>query len=149
MNYRSLFCTIFGGISAAISYAFGGWDYALSTLMLCMAVDYITGMICAGVFHHSKKTESGGLNSSVGWQGLAKKGVTLLIVLVAYHLDLMLNVAYIRDTVIFAFVANELLSIIENYGLMGGKMPDIIIKAIDMLNSQIDGGDDHGITRRD
>ena len=146
MNYKNLFCTISGGIFAAISYAFGGWDYALSTLLICMAVDYITGMACAGVFHNSPKTKTGGLNSSVGWQGLVKKGVTLLIVLVAYHLDLMLNISYIRDTVVFAFVANELLSIIENYGLMGGHMPDIITKAIDILNKQIDGGGDHGNT---
>lgn len=139
MNYRDLFCTICGGITAAITYAFGGWDYALSTLIICMGVDYITGMVCAGVFHHSPKTESGGLNSSVGWQGLCKKGITLLIVLVAYHLDLMLNIAYIRDTVVFAFVANELLSIIENYGLMGGKVPAIIEKAIDMLNRKVEG----------
>ena len=146
MNYKNLFCTIVGGISAAISYAFGGWDYALSTLIICMAVDYLTGIACAGVFHSSPKTKSGGLNSGVGWQGLVKKGVTLLIVLVAYHLDLMLNIAYIRDTVVFAFVANELLSIIENYGLMGGHMPDIITKAIDLLNKQVDGGGDHGHT---
>ena len=152
MNYKNLLCTIFGVISAAISYAFGGWDYALSTLIICMAVDYLTGVACAAVFHNSPKTKSGGLNSGVGWQGLVKKGVTLLIVSVAYHLDLMLdsmlNISYIRDTVIFAFIANELLSIIENYGLMGGHMPDIITKAIDLLNKQVDGGRDDGITKR-
>ena len=58
----------------------------------------------------------------------------------------MLSISYIRDTVVFAVVANELLSIIENYGLMGGHMPDIITKAIDLLNKQVDGGGDHGHT---
>ena len=72
-----------GMIGGAISQAFGGWDAALITLLLFMAVDYLSGLIVAGVFHSSDKSETGTLNSAACWQGLLKKGMTLVIVLVA------------------------------------------------------------------
>lgn len=75
-----------GIIGSFISTLLGGWDTGLATLCIVMAVDYITGWIVAGVFKNSEKSESGGLSSSAGFKGLAKKGVMLLFVLVAYRL---------------------------------------------------------------
>ena len=111
-------------------------DQALVTLIIFMAIDYISGLIVAGVFHNSRKTESGTLESRTGWKGLCRKCMTLLFVLVAYRLDLAIGVDYIRDAVIIGFIANELISIVENAGLMGIPLPAVIANAIDILTQK-------------
>lgn len=128
--------SIIGVVGGFISSLFGGWSAALTTLIIFMAVDYITGLIVAGVFKKSKKTENGALESRAGWKGLCRKGVTLLIVLVACRLDVVLGSNFIRDAVVIAFIANETISIIENAGLMGIPIPAVITKAIDVLKSK-------------
>lgn len=129
---------MFGFLGAALSALFGGWDAALTTLALFMAVDYISGMVVAGVFHKSKKTDTGTLQSRAGWKGLCKKGMTLLFVLVAHRLDLAVGTVYIREGVIIGFMVNELISLVENAGLMGLPLPKIVTKAIDMLTEKSD-----------
>ena len=120
----------------AISQAFGGWDAALITLLLFMAVDYLSGLIVAGVFQASDKSETGALNSIACWQGLLKKSMTLVIVLVAARLDIVLGTAFVRDAVVIAYVVNEAISIIENAGLMGLPVPDAIMSAIEQLQGK-------------
>ena len=133
-------CTGIGLIGSLIASAFGGWDSALITLMIFMIIDYVSGLIVAGVFHASLKSETGTLESRAGWKGLCRKGMTLLFVLIAYRLDIAIGVDYIRNAVIIGFMANELISIVENAGLMGIPLPDAITKAIDVLTSKKDGG---------
>ena len=125
-----------GVIGGMISQAFGGWDAALITLLLFMAVDYLSGLIVAGVFHSSDKSETGTLNSAACWQGLLKKGMTLVIVLVAARLDIVLGTAFVRDAVVIAYIVNETISIIENAGLMGLPVPDVIMSAIEQLQGK-------------
>lgn len=125
-----------GVIGGMISQAFGGWDAALITLLIFMAVDYVSGLIVAGVFQASDKTESGSLSSIACWQGLLKKGMTLVIVLVASRLDIVLGTAFVRDAVVIAYVVNETISIIENAGLMGLPVPDVIMSAIEQLQGK-------------
>lgn len=129
-------CTGIGVVGGFIASLFGGWDAALITLLMFMVIDYISGLIVAGVFHNSNKTETGTLESKAGWKGLCRKCMTLLFVLIAYRLDLALGVAYIRDAVIIGFMANELISIVENAGLMGLPLPPVITKAIDVLTKK-------------
>lgn len=129
-------CTATGMIGGIIASLFGGWDAALTTLLIFMVIDYLSGLLVAGVFHNSKKSDSGTLESRAGWKGLCRKGMTLLIVLIGYRLDLAIGVNYIRDAVIIGFIANETISIVENAGLMGVPMPDIITKAIDILTKK-------------
>lgn len=129
-------CTGIGVIGGFIASLFGGWDAALITLLMFMAIDYISGLVVAGVFHNSNKTETGTLESKAGWKGLCRKCMTLLFVLIAYRLDLALGVSYIRDAVIIGFMANELISIVENAGLMGLPLPAVITKAIDVLTKK-------------
>ncbi len=124
---------IIGTIGAAIATAFGGWSEALTTLIIFMAIDYITGIIVAGVFHKSKKSDSGSLKSVAGWKGLCKKGVMLLLVLVACRLDILVGTSYIKDAVVIALCVNETISILENVGLMGVPIPKVIRKALDVL----------------
>jgi len=133
------FLGIIGAIGAFVSTLFGGWDAALTTLVIFMAIDYITGIIVAAVFHRSTKTESGTLESKAGWKGLCKKGMTLLIVLVAVRLDLAIGTHFIRDVVVIAYIVNETISIIENAGLMGLPIPSVIQKAIDVLQKKSEG----------
>lgn len=101
-----------------------------------MAVDYSAGMLIAGVFKESPKTESGTLESRAGFKGLCRKGMILVLVLVAYHLDQATGTDFIRSTVIVGFIANESLSVIENAGLMGIPIPSILRKAIDALRTE-------------
>ena len=137
MKQTSL-CSLVGLIGSTIANFFGGWDAALTTLLIFMGIDYLTGLIVAGVFHKSSKTESGSLESRAGWKGLCRKGVTLLIVLVACRLDMIINSNFIRDAVVIAFVTNETISIIENAGLMGVPIPAVIVKAIEVLKKKSD-----------
>lgn len=130
--------SIVGAIGAFISSLFGGWDAALTTLVIFMAIDYITGLIVAGVFHNSGKSENGALESRAGWKGLCRKGMTLLIVLVAVRLDMAIGTSFIKDAVVIAYIVNETISIIENAGLMGLPIPQVIGKAIDVLQQKAD-----------
>ena len=133
---KNILISIIGVIGSAIASAFGGWTTGLTTLVIFMAIDYITGLIVAGVFHKSTKTETGTLESRAGFKGLCRKGAMLLVVLVAYRLDLAVGTAYIKDAVIIAFMANEAISIIENAALMGVPMNDTLKNAIDVLQKK-------------
>lgn len=136
--------TSIGVVGGVIASLFGGWDAAIVTLLIFMGIDYVTGLLVAGVFHNSGKSETGALESRAGWKGLCRKGVTLLIVIIAHRLDLMLGTTVIRDAVVIAFVANETISIVENAGLMGVPIPAAITKAIDVLNAKAnEEGKDH------
>lgn len=138
MRVKEVICGAVGLAGSFIARLFGGWDSALVTLVIFMAVDYISGLIVAGVFHKSKKSENGALESKAGWKGLCKKGMTILFVLIAYRLDLALGLNFIRNTVIIGFMANELISIVENAGLMGLPLPAVLSKAIDILTQKAD-----------
>ena len=65
-------CTAVGVVGSAIAAAFGGWDQALVTLVIFMVIDYLSGLIVAGIFHNSRKTENGALESRAGWKGLTE-----------------------------------------------------------------------------
>lgn len=129
-------CTAIGVVGSTIASFFGGFDAALITLLIFMGVDYATGLIVAGVFHKSEKTENGALESRAGWKGLCRKGVSLLVVLVACRLDMIMGSNFIRDATVIAFIANETISIIENAGLMGVPIPSVITKAIEVLKKK-------------
>ena len=140
-NIKISLMTAIGLAGSFIATLFGGWDTELRTLILFMAVDYITGLMVAGVFKNSTKTKTGALQSKAGWKGLCKKGMTLFIVLVAYRLELMVGSEFIRNAVIIAYIVNETISIIENAGLMGIKIPQALQKGIDILVQKTEGGE--------
>lgn len=133
---KQAICTFIGMLGSAIASIFGGWDTGLVSLLIFMALDYVSGLVVAGVFHKSNKTDTGSLESKAGWKGLCRKCMTLVFVLVAYRLDLVIGTNYIRDAVIIAFLANELISLVENAGLMGIPLPAVITKAIDILQKK-------------
>lgn len=133
---KNLVCTSIGMMGAAVSAIFGGWSEALTTLLICMVIDYITGLVVAGVFHNSPKTDTGALESNAGLKGLFRKGVMLLFVLIGHRMDLAVGTTYIRDAVCIAFIANEVISLVENAGLMGVPIPEVITNAIDVLKQK-------------
>ena len=125
-------------VGAAVASIFGGWTGAMTTLVILMIVDYITGIVTAGVFHASPKSSGGTLSSAVGFKGICRKFVILLIVVVACRVDMLLNTSIIRDATCIGFCANELLSITENAGLMGIPLPRKLVDAIEILRGEDD-----------
>ena len=138
---KETICLVIGAIGGFIASLFGGWDSALVTLIIFMAIDFSTGMITAAM-GRSKHTDSGRLSSKAGWIGLAKKGCILMLIIVAVRLDILLNTNYVRDAVCIGFCANEVLSIIENTSLMGIPYPPVLKNAIEVLQKQAGRKDD-------
>lgn len=129
----------YGAVTAAggfLSWLFGGWSTALAVLLACLALDYVTGLIVAGIFHKSPKTANGGLESRAGWKGLLRKVATLLMVALAHFVDVLVGTVYIRDAVVMAFCVNEMLSLLENFGLMGLPIPKALANAVELLRKK-------------
>ena len=137
---KNAVCAGCGIVLSAVAQAFGGWDASMAALLSFMAVDYLTGVTAAAVFHRSKKTGDGTLESRAGWKGLLKKGVSLLVVLVAARLDAVIGTEFVRDAAVIGFIANEGLSILENAGLMGVPIPRAVTSAIHVLREKADRG---------
>lgn len=123
---------------------YGGWSAALSILVVFMAADYILGIACA-LAKKSAKTEGGGFLSKVAFVGLLKKGVIMLVVLLAVQLDKAIagdnpaNLARTFETAAtFFYIANEGLSIIENAALLGVPVPKVVKTALEVLRDKHD-----------
>lgn len=135
-NYVCAFFAAIGGFLSMLTER----NPHLTTLIICMIVDYVTGFLVAAVFNKSNKTKDGALDSRAGFKGLCRKGMILLIVLIAYRLDLVIGSNVIMTACIFGFIANETISIIENAGLMGIPIPGVIRRAIEILKDRSEGG---------
>lgn len=140
INLKTATCTVIGVCGGIFTTLFGGWTQDMITLLLFMAIDFVMGLMVAGVFRKSRKSETGALDSRVGWMGLCKKCVTLLFVLVAHRLDLSMNVSYIKTATVIAFIVNEAISVVENAGLMGMPLPEVVVKAINVLKQKKEFG---------
>lgn len=117
------------GIISVVVYGLGGLDLALQTLLLLIVLDYTTGVLKA--FHQKK------LNSEIGLQGIIKKVGYLIVVAVAVVVDRNIgNTGAIRTVVIYFFVSNEGISILENWGAMGLKLPEQLMKALEQLKNK-------------
>lgn len=133
--------TALGLLGGVIAGLLGGWDAGLQSLFIFMVIDYVTGLLVAGVFKQSCKTAKGALESRAAWKGLLRKGASLGVVLIACRLDLLLGATFIRDATIIAYCVNELLSITENIGLMGVPLPKVVTQALEALreNEELKG----------
>lgn len=109
----------------------------LIILLLLMVIDLITGTLVSAIWHKSTKTKSGKLSSRAMFKGIVKKILTLFIVVIAYQLDILLNINMIRYIVIITLIIEEILSIIESITLTGLKVPIIITKALDILERRL------------
>lgn len=129
-------CTSIGLVGSMIASLIGGWDAPMKALIICMIVDYVSGIVVAGVFHASKKSENGALKSSSGLKGLCRKCMILFIIVIMAQVGKVANIDYLRNAAIIGFIANEIISIVENAGLMGVPLPKVVYKAIDILNDK-------------
>ncbi|WP_419892584.1 phage holin family protein [Paenibacillus xylanexedens] len=112
-----------------LSYFFGGWSVVLGVLLFFVILDYLTGIAAAGM--------SGKLESNVGMFGIARKVFIFAMVSVAHLVDGVLGDGHLfRDAVAFFYIANELLSIIENGGKLGAPIPPVIRQAIEVLKGK-------------
>jgi len=117
----------FGG--AAVSFLFGGWSALLGVLLAFVIIDYISGVIAAGM--------EGKLESRVGLVGIARKVFIFVMVAIAHLVDTALGDQHVlRDATIFFYLANELLSITENSGRIGLPVPSVVKKAIEVLRGR-------------
>lgn len=138
-SIKTVLLVIIATIGSAITNLLGGWDSGLLILCIFIVMDIFTGYIVAAIFKKSPKTETGALESKVGWKGIAKKIMTLVYVLMGAQLDILLGVDYIRNGVIIASIVNEGMSIVENGGLMGMPLMPQLTNAFDILIKAKDG----------
>ena len=112
-----------------LSYFYGGWSAVLGVLLFFVILDYLTGIAAAGM--------TGKLESNVGMFGIARKVFIFAMVSVAHLVDGVLGDGHLfRDAVAFFYIANELLSIIENGGKLGAPIPPVIRQAIEVLKGK-------------
>lgn len=121
-----------GGVAALF---FGGWSGLLTILLIMVGGDFITGIMASGV--------EGKLRSSIGLVGIARKVFIFLIISIAHQVDTVLGDQHmLRDATVFFYMANELLSIIENGGRIGVPIPGVIKQAVEVLKGK--GGNTDG-----
>lgn len=129
-------------IGGGLGQLFGGFDTLFWALLTCSIIDYFSGGAVAIIFKKSTKTETGGAKSIVGFKGLVKKVFIYMLVVVAVQIDIVLNSnGFVRNAVIIGFMTNEILSIIENVGLMGINLPKPFVDAVDVLKKKSDSGE--------
>ncbi len=118
-------------IGGWLGYFLGGWDGFLYALLAFVVIDYITGLMCAVL---NKK-----LSSEVGFRGIFKKVVMFALVGVGHIIDRSIigDGSVIRTAVIFFYLSNEGVSILENAAHIGLPIPDIL----EQLHNKIDEED--------
>lgn len=141
-GFKNSICTILGIFGAVLANLYGGWSEDMITLIIVMSIDFAMGLVIAGIYHKSPKSDSGKISSKSCFMGLCKKCTILLFVLIAHRLDISLGTDYIKTATIIGFIANELISIIENADIIGVPLPKIIKKAVELLKSKEGKNDD-------
>lgn len=140
IEIKDMILAALAAVGSAIAGALGGWDSALSTLLILMAIDYITGVLVAAVWHKSAKTPTGGVSSAAGFKGLLRKMVILLVVWLGAEMDKVLGIDYVRTAVCLFYIANEGLSVLENTAIMGVPYPAFVKNMLDALRKKTDEG---------
>ncbi|SIQ93955.1 phage holin family protein [Paenibacillus macquariensis] len=119
-------------LGSAGTYLLGGWSELISFFLLAILIDYVTGLAAS-------IKEGNGLSSKVGFWGIAKKGLMILVVILAHRLDVLMGTDVIMIGSIYFYLANELISVTENYGRLGLPLPNKIKEIIAVLKQK--GGD--------
>ena len=123
------FYTVSGVFGSITSYAFGGWTHLLEVFFIVMALDWLTGILAS-------IKEGSGLNSNLGFWGGVKKGLMILSVFLAHRVDLAFEINWAMAGCIYFWLANELISITENYGRLGLPFPEPFKKFISILQNK-------------
>lgn len=124
-------------VAGAAAGMLGEWNTMLTVLVWFMVIDYVTGVLCAWR-GKSRKTENGGVSSQAGFDGLLKKSIIMLVVLMATLLDRVSGMegAVFQTAAAGYYIANEGISILENSALMGVPYPKAILNALEKLSAE-------------
>lgn len=126
---KEIFNTVIAFLGTTIIYLFGGVDVAMNCLLIAIVIDYISGLI--------KAYECKVLSSKIGFRGILKKVGVLLVVMLAVLIDRVTGeTGAIRTLVIYYFVANEGLSIVENLAEAGIPIPNALKKALKVMKKE-------------
>lgn len=132
MNWETFYKIGATGTGAMIGYLFGGWSILLQILLAFVIIDYVSGLLASGV--------EGKLSSKVGFKGIAKKLMIFVLVAVGHLVDKAIGDGHmIQDAIIFFYLGNELLSILENAGRTGLPVPEQIKSAVQILKGKGEG----------
>ena len=121
---------VFTGIGGWLGYFLGGCDGLVFALLLFVVIDYITGVMCAVA---DKK-----LSSAVGFKGICRKVLIFLLVGIANILDVEVigTGSVLRTAVIFFYISNEGISLLENAGYLGLPIPEKIKAVLEQLHDR-------------
>ena len=127
---------IFAGIGGWLGYFLGGCDGLLYALIAFVVIDYITGVMCA-IANHT-------LSSEVGFKGICRKVLIFLLVGIANILDIHVigSGSVLRTAVIFFYISNEGVSVLENAGHLGLPIPEKLKTVLEQLHNRAEKEDD-------
>lgn len=138
MNLRTidLACWVGAAVGAAIGWFFGGLDALITAILLLSLIDFISGILAAAI-------KGEGLQSKIGFRGIAKKVMMYLLIAAAHVIDGVLGTtAVVRDGAIMFFIVNEIISLFENAGKLGVNVPPIFANTIESLRQKNSNEDD-------
>lgn len=130
---------IIGGFVAIITSLFGGWTMAIQVLGIFALCDWVTGIVTSIVLGKSDKTVSGEYSSRVGFEGICRKVLMFVFVMLAHQVDLLVGIDYLKDVVCIAFIINECYSMLENAKLWGLEIPTTFVNTIEALKDKYKG----------
>ena len=127
----------FTAVGGWLGYFLGGCDGLIIALVLFVVIDYITGVMCAVV---DRK-----LSSAVGFKGIFRKVLIFMLVGIANIIDVQVikSGSVLRTAVVFFYLSNEGLSLIENAAHLGLPVPDKLKAVLEQLNDKERGGKEH------
>ena len=129
MSWEIIYKSFLTGTGAIVGYLFGGWSVLLQILLAFTIIDYLSGILASGV--------EGKLSSKVGFKGIAKKLMIFFLVSVGHLIDKALgDGSMVQNAIIFFYLGNELLSIVENAGRTGLPVPNQIKNAVHVLKGK-------------
>ena len=132
-DFWNIIQLIFAAIGGWLGYFFGGWDGALYALITFITVDYITGVMCAVTDRR--------LSSEIGFKGICRKVIILTLVGVGSILDHQVvgSGSVLRTAVIFYYLSNEGISILENAAHLGLPVPEKLKNVLEQLKNDEKG----------
>ena len=135
-EFWNLIQLIFTAVGGWLGYFLGGCDGLLYALIAFVVVDYITGVMCA-IADHS-------LSSEVGFKGICRKVLIFLLVGIANILDVQVigTGSVLRTAVVFFYISNEGISLLENAGHLGLPIPKKMKEVLEQLHDRSEKGDE-------
>ncbi len=125
---------IFSAVGGWLGYFLGGCDGLLYALIAFVVIDYVTGVMCAIINRE--------LSSAVGFKGIFRKVLIFLLVGIANIIDVQVigTGAVLRTAVIFFYISNEGVSLLENAGHLGLPIPEKIKTVLEQLHDRAENG---------